>query len=159
MPKIIYKLLITVCAMILFSSAAYASEGKSRHFGPGADMDKLVAIADVMAQPDSYLQRDITVKGKVNSVCTKKGCWMTLVSEAQQLRIKVDDGDMVFPVSARGKTAFATGKLEALHLSKAKAIAYLSHLAEDAGESFDKTSIKGDTTVYQFRPVGVSINP
>ncbi len=126
-------------------------------FGDGVDMDKLVAIETLLSSPDEFSEQTITVEGKVISVCDKKGCWMMITSGNKQLRIKVDDGDMVFPFNAKDKTAFATGKLEALTMSKDKAIAYLSHLAEDAGESFDPASVTGETTIYQLRPTGVVI--
>lgn len=75
----------------------------------------------------------------------------------QTLRIKVKDGDMVFPFNAKGETAYATGKLVPIELSKEKAIAYLSHLAEEAKEEFDPSTVKGAMTIYQLSPTGVTI--
>jgi hypothetical protein len=46
------------------------------------------------------------------------GCWMTLApagaagEKPATLRLKVDDGVIVFPVSSRGKTAIAQGVME-----------------------------------------------
>ena len=46
------------------------------------------------------------------------GCWMTLAPDGAAgdkpatLRLKVDDGVIVFPVSARGRTAVAQGVIE-----------------------------------------------
>lgn len=75
----------------------------------------------------------------------------------QTLRIKVKDGDMVFPLTAKGKTAFATGQLSAKTLPKEKAIAYLQHMADEAKEDFDPASVTGPLTIYQLVPQGVTI--
>lgn len=143
--------------LILFSFQINASEDK--HFGNGAQMDKLVAISTILATPEKYLNKEITVAGTIVSVCGKRGCWMKLASDKrfQTLRIKVKDGDMVFPFSAKGEKAFATGKLVPIKLSKEKAIAYLSHLAEDAKEEFDPSTVTGEMTIYQLSPNGVTI--
>jgi hypothetical protein len=48
------------------------------------------------------------------------GCWMTLAPAGvtgdtpATLRLKVDDGVIVFPVSAKGRTAVAQGVVEAI---------------------------------------------
>ncbi len=139
------------------SSTSFALENKS--FGTGANMQKLVAISTLLDSPQQYLDQEVTVAGTIVSVCSKRGCWMKLASDKkfQTLRIKVKDGDMVFPFNARGETAYATGKLSPIKLTKDKAIQYFSHLAEEAKEEFDPSSITGDMTIYQLVPTGVTI--
>ena len=129
------------------------------NFGSGAKMEKLVAISTVLTSPKQYLNKEITVKGAIINVCEKRGCWMKLASDKkfQTLRIKVKDGDMVFPLTAKGKTAFATGQLSAKTLPKEKAIAYLQHMADEAKEDFDPASVTGPLTIYQLVPQGVTI--
>jgi len=131
----------------------------AKTFGVEADMSKLVAISTVLDNPGNYLNKDITVKGTIVSVCKKRGCWMTLASDKkfQTLRIKVKDGEMVFPLTAQGKKAFATGRLIGIELDKKKAIAYLSHMAKEADEPFDESSVTTGITIYQLTPIGVSI--
>ncbi len=143
--------------LYFFSFAISALENKS--FGTGANMDKLVAISTLLSSPNNYLDQEVTVAGTIVSVCSKRGCWMKLASDKkfQTLRIKVKDGDMVFPFNARGEKAFATGKLFPITLSKAKAIEYFAHLAEEAKEEFDPSSITGEMTIYQLVPTGVTI--
>jgi len=148
---------LALSLVLFFSASASAIEDKS--FGTGADMEKLVGISTVLATPENYLGKEITVAGTIVSVCSKRGCWMKLASDKkfQTLRIKVKDGDMVFPFNAKGETAYATGKLVPIELSKEKAIAYLSHLAEEAKEEFDPSTVKGAMTIYQLSPTGVTI--
>ena len=143
--------------MLIFCSTALALENKS--FGDGANMEKLVAISTVLKSPENYLKEDITIAGTIISVCSKRGCWMKLASDKkfQTLRIKVRDGDMVFPFNAKGETAYATGKLIPVELTKEKAIAYLKHMAEEAKEDFDPKSVTSGMTIYQLSPTGVTI--
>ncbi len=140
--------------LILFTTPVFANI-----FGSGADMDKLIAISTVLSSPENYLDKSITVKGAIVSVCSKRGCWMKLASDRkfQTLRIKVNDGDMVFPLTAKGKTAFATGQLHAIELDREKATDYLSHLAQEANENFDPSTVKSGMTIYQLVPQGVTI--
>lgn len=148
---------ITLATLLSASSAVFAAK---QNFGSGADMAKLQEISSVLSSPDKYLNETVTVQGTVLGVCSKRGCWMKLASDKrfQTLRIKVRDGDMVFPMSARGKTAFATGKLSAIELSQQQATRYLAHLAKEAKQPFDPESVKGPMTIYQLVPEGVTIN-
>ncbi|WP_144393789.1 DUF4920 domain-containing protein [Pleionea sediminis] len=143
-----------ILALLGTSSLAQA---KSDVFGTGAKEADALAVNQVLETPDSFLDKEVTVAGEIVSVCDKKGCWMMLSSGDERLRIKVKDGEMVFPFNAKGKTAFATGKLEKMEMTREKAIAYLKHMAEDAGKEFDESTVKGDMTFYQLRPVGVTI--
>ena len=153
---------LSVALWVLIGSLFCSSELlalEDKNFGNGANMEKLVAISTVLASPEKYLDKEITVAGTIVSVCSKRGCWMKLASDKkfQTLRIKVRDGDMVFPFNAKGQTAYATGKLKPIELTKEKAIAYLSHLAEEAKETFDPTTVTGPMTIYQLSPTGVTI--
>jgi hypothetical protein len=69
-----------------------------------------VAIEKLLASPASYLEKTVQVKGRVTAVCENKGCWMALMSADKSLRVKVNDGEIVFPASAIGKLATAEGK-------------------------------------------------
>lgn len=130
-------------------------------FGSGADMDKVVTVAELMAKPITYLNEPVTVKGKIVKVCKKKGCWADLVTEgsSEKLTMKVKDGDMVFPMAAIGKTAYATGKLHSYQMSLEKTRGYLVHRAEENNEEFDPASVVKGMTMYRLTPVGVTITP
>ncbi len=151
--KLLQKLFLsTTLALLTFTAAA-------ANFGAVVDKTKLVDVADILAKPQSYLQQQVTVKGTVEAVCQKKGCWMQLAADANQptFRIKVKDGDMVFPVSAKGKTAYASGKLDPIEMDLESTRDYLAHKALEQGESFDPNSVTQAITLYQLVPVAVEI--
>lgn len=150
LPKKLF--LSTTLALLTFTAVATT-------FGGTVDKTKLVAVADILAKPHSYLQQQVTVKGTVAAVCQKKGCWMQFAADANQptFRVKVKDGDMVFPVSAKGKTAYASGKLDPIAMDLESTREYLAHKAEEQGEAFDPNSVTQAITLYQLVPVAVEI--
>jgi hypothetical protein len=151
--KLVKQMLLTTA----LTFAAFSTSATT--FGGVVDKTKLVEVADILAKPQSYLQQQVTVKGTVEAVCQKKGCWMQLSAGKNQptFRIKVKDGDMVFPVSAKGKTAYASGKLDPIEMDLESSREYLAHKAEEQGETFDPASVTEAITLYQLVPVAVEI--
>jgi len=86
--------------------------------GTGVTLETATPIAAVIATPAGFAGQTIRVEGVVTAVCEHMGCWMTLApadaagEKPATLRLKVDDGVIVFPVSSRGKTAVAQGVIE-----------------------------------------------
>ncbi len=132
---------------------------KTTNFGTGADMDKLLKISSILATPTKYIGELTTISGTIVKVCKKRGCWMELAADKkyQTLTIKVPDGKMVFPMSAIGKTAYATGTLTEMKLDLEKTRAYLAHRAQENQTEFDGAEITEAMTFYRFSPVGVTI--
>ncbi len=151
------KKTIALTLALLLSPVLHASQS----FGPAFDFSKsaAVTVAQVLAKPDSYLQQPFTVQGQIDAVCQKKGCWMQFATGAAEptFRLKVKDGDMVFPVSAKGKTAYAHGSLQAKPMTLEQTKTYLKHRAEEQGEAFDANAVQTAITLYQFEPVSVLI--
>ncbi|WP_394225790.1 DUF4920 domain-containing protein [Pseudoalteromonas spongiae] len=145
-----------VVALMLVQVQALA---KTLTFGEEVDSDKLIKISTVMANPDNYLSSPITIEGTIVGVCEKRGCWMTLASDKrfQNLRIKVEDGYMVFPMTAKGNKALATGTLEKIELSLDQTKRLLAHRAQKAGKEFNPDSVTEAHVVYQLSPTGVEI--
>ncbi|MBL7960769.1 DUF4920 domain-containing protein, partial [bacterium] len=85
--------------------------------------------------------------------------WMELASDAefQKIKIKVEDGEIIFPVTAKGKTARVEGVVESIELSKENALKYYEHQAEEKGGTFDPASVTGPVTIYQIRGTGAVI--
>lgn len=132
---------------------------KDLNFGTAVDTSKVMKISTLMENPQDYLNSPVTIKGTIVSVCQKRGCWMTIASDKrfQNLRIKVKDGDMVFPLSAKGSQAIATGKLQPLQYSLKQTRKLLAYRAKEEGKEFDPASVTEPMTMYQLVPTGVSI--
>jgi hypothetical protein len=123
-------------------------------FGKGLTLSQPTPVATILASPDNYVGKTVQVRGKVSEVCTMMGCWMQLVDNKDGMRIKVNDGEIMFPKNAVGKTAIAEGQLRKLVLSKEQAIARAKHEAEEQGRKFDPASVKSGGVVYQVQGTG-----
>lgn len=140
---------------LFFSSSAHAD----KQFGTGADMSKLTPISSVLDKPQQYYQSPVTIKGMIVKVCKKRGCWMELASDKayESLTIKVPDGQMVFPMSSMGKTAYATGNLKPKTLNMEQSIAHLKKQAEANKQTFDASKVTEVVTLHRLTPIGVTI--
>lgn len=138
---------------LLFFALLSGAVAQAGTLPSNVDMSLLTSLDTVLASPKTYLELPVTIEGKVVAVCKSRGCWAEVKAEGnKKLRIKVRDGDTTIPMSALGKTAYATGQLTAINLSKQQAVLYLEHMAQDAGENFDRNSVKSGITIYNLRP-------
>lgn len=85
-------------------------------YGAGVSLADTTPIAKVIDRPADFEGKTVRVDGTVTAVCTMMGCWMALAppdqAKGSTLMIKVDDGVIVFPVSAKGRRATAQGVIE-----------------------------------------------
>lgn len=128
-------------------------------FGTGLTLEKPTPVSEILGNPDAYLGKTVQVRGLVVDVCASRGCWMYIAGDQpfQKLRFKVVDGDMVFPMTARGKTATVEGVLQKFVLSKEEVIERRKHHAEETGQPFDPATVTEGETFYQLRGLGAEI--
>ena len=88
-----------------------------------------------------------------------RGCWLELASEEEfgKIRVKVDDGVIVFPMSARGRRAVVEGVVEKVTLTEEEVLEREKHHAEENGLEFDPSTVTGPETTYQIRGLGALI--
>ena len=141
---------------LLMSAVSVAGEVK---LGKPLTLDQPMAVSQVLAKADSLTGKTVQVTGKVTEVCQMMGCWMALVEPgaASLLRVKVNDGDIVFPKESVGKMAVAEGELIKMTLTKEQAIAMAKHEAEEQGRKFDASKVKGPKTIFQIAGTGAII--
>jgi hypothetical protein len=103
-------------AAISLSSLSAQDAAKPQKFGAGVSGKEPVAIGDLYAAPEKFVGKKVRIDGIVSDVCTDMGCWMAIASEQEPslvVRLKVEDsGDIIFPVSAKGKKVSAEGVFE-----------------------------------------------
>lgn len=144
---------------ILLLSIIFAKEIE---LGQKLTLDSTTAVSTLLENPDTYLDKPVQITGTVVDVCAHKGCWIEVSSDRpyETITVKVDDGVIVFPVTAKGKAVVAEGKLEKLNLSDEQAIRIKKHEAEEKGEDFDEANCKlteKDKTIYRLRGLGAVI--
>jgi hypothetical protein len=127
--------------------------------GKPLTLKEATPIAELTAKPEPLLGKTVQTKGKITEVCQMMGCWMALVDPSSQamIRVKVKDGDIVFPKESVGKMAVAEGTLVRFQLTKEQAIERAKHEAEEQGRKFDASKITSGTTIYQIQGTGAVV--
>ena len=143
--------------MLLVFACAGLLTAETRLGKPLSEPEPL-PIAKVLASPENYVGKIVQVKGKASEVCEMMGCWINIAeSRNNSIRIKVNDGEIVFPRTAVGKTVVAEGRLQKLELSREQAVARARHEAEEQGRKFNPASVKSGAIIYQIQGSGALI--
>jgi hypothetical protein len=90
--------------------------GGETRLGTGVSLKDAIAIKSLVEQPAAYVGKTLRVDGVATAVCSAMGCWMAVAAEDDEkgatVRIKVDDGAIVFPMTAKGRRVSAEGVFE-----------------------------------------------
>lgn len=167
-------LVLSAAALLLLAGFATAESEKSDSYGEELVLTEATSLDEILADPEGFAGKRVRVEGAVQEVCPFKGCWMDLSSmpggegsedtdglgsqNPSVLRIKVDDGVIVFPKDAAGSSAIAEGTVELIEMNREQYVAWLAHQAEEKGESFDPSTVgEGPFRRIQIRGVGAVI--
>jgi hypothetical protein len=167
MRKYISILLIFVLAGIVI----IAADGKK--YGEDLTLTDKTNISEILSKPDEFVGKKVLVEGLVVNVCEKRGCWMELASDKdyESIRIKVDDGVIVFPMEAKGEKAVVEGEVYSYNVEEEAAAC-----SDKAKSACSDEKMKGKTsetkttdaksccskekkvkTVYQIKATGAVI--
>jgi len=109
-------------------------------------------LKSVMDEYKDGATAPVLVKGTVKKVCEKKGCWMTLEDQGENVRVFFKGYSFFVTQKIKDKTALAEGVL----LKKIRTVAEQKHLLEDAGESAQTiAAVKADKVVFEFEASGI----
>jgi hypothetical protein len=135
-----------------------AKPGKS--FGAGVKLAQPTSIDTILANPKDWNGKTVRVEGMITDVCPKRGCWMELAGETpgQKLKFKVTDGEMVFPMDAKGQRASAEGVIAVKELSIEESKQYAEYQAKEYGKPYDPASITAPTVVARLDGTGAIIH-
>ena len=137
-------------ALAVFALVAPVVSGDTK-LGTGVSLKDSTAIKALVEQPGAYVGKTLRVDGVATAVCTEMGCWMAVAAEGDEkgptVRLKVDDGVIVFPVTAKGRKVSAEGVFELVGSGAEPAEAAAEHAKHDA-----KASLK-----YQLKATGAVI--
>jgi len=134
-------------------------------YGDGVTVEKATPISELLENPEAHVGQTVRVDGVITAVCKKRGCWIQVSDPdtGKGIRIKVEDGVIVFPMESMGHRASAQGTFEAIHLTPEQAAKATAHRAEEhAGESDEeKAACQAEPvgkTVYLIRGTGALIH-
>jgi hypothetical protein len=120
--------------------------------GTGVSLKEVTPIVSLIERPADFVGKTIRIDGVATAICEHMGCWMAVAPEGDAkgttVRLKVEDGVIVFPISAKGKKVSAEGVFEEVKASDAEG-------KEAAGEHA-KHDAKASKT-YQLKATGAII--
>lgn len=131
-----------VAALVLVAGRIEGAGAET--FGVAPSLTKATPITQVLAKPSEFEGKTVRVEGVVKAVCTEMGCWMALASSdaptGPTVMLKVDDGVIVFPVSAKGKRATAQGVVERVGAGDAEGQEAAAEHARHEGRTAEKST-------------------
>lgn len=136
-----------------------AAAGAGQSFGAGIKLPESTPIATILKDPKSFAGKTVRAEGMIVDVCPKRGCWFEMAGAGpgEKLRFKVVDGEMVFPLDAKGKYAVAEGTLSVKEMSLEDSVAYAKYQAEEKGEAFDPATVTAPMSVVRIDGTGALI--
>jgi hypothetical protein len=145
--------------IFLLLCASIALSGGEKKYGKAMTTKEVTKISEILADPGKFNGKRVRVEGAVVDVCAKRGCWMKIAGdkEFESIRIKVEDGVIVFPMEAKGKIAAAEGVVSVKTTSVEDQIKEGEHMAKEEGKTFDPASVKGPKTAIQIQGDGAVI--
>ncbi len=127
------------------------------NYGEALTLNEAIAIGDLLAAADQHEGKRVRVSGTVTDVCPMKGCWIQVASGDEKIKVKVNDGEIVFPLSAKEQEVVVEGLVERLEMTESQHISYKAHLAEEKGEPFDSSSVSGPLVTWRIKGLGAEI--
>jgi hypothetical protein len=109
------RLLMAAAVCGLLAVPVLATVSDDTKLGAGVTLAEATPIAKLLETPEAFVGKTIRVDGVATNVCEDMGCWMAIGDSAtaeKTVRMKVEDGVIVIPVSAKGKKVSAEGVWE-----------------------------------------------
>jgi hypothetical protein len=153
------RVLIALFLVSLTALSAMA-DAAPRPYGEKLSSAEVVPVSVLLETPADFVGKTIKIEGRITGVCEHRGCWMELAGDKdyQTMRVKVEDGVIVFPADAVGHMATAEGVFTRIDISPEQATAM--HKAECTKD--DKECSHGPVTeagvIYQIAGNGALID-
>lgn len=165
MSRLALILLLAVLGVSVGCSKSSKSEAATKQsagktFGAGVKLAETTPIDTILKDPKAWDGKTVRVEGMITDVCPSRGCWMELAGEApgQKLRFKVTDGEMVFPMDAKGQRATAEGKISVKELSVEDSKQYAEYQAKEYNLPYDPASITKPMIIARLDGTGAVIH-
>jgi len=144
---------LVAASLALALALTVGLSAQAKKYGKPLTLKDSTKVSEIYASPDKYKGKKVLVEGPIVDVCAEAGCWLAIGSdkEFQTIRFKVDDGVIVFPMSAKGLNAKVEGVLEVAMLSEAEQIAAGNEMAKEKKMPFDPKTVKGPKLSIQIK--------
>jgi hypothetical protein len=146
-------LAVLVTAKLMVSPAALIP-GDEAKLGKGVALEKATPIELLTTKPKDFVGKTVRVDGIAKAVCAEMGCWMAIAVEetdpaSPTVRVKVEDGVIVFPMSAKGKKVSAEGVFEVIRTGDTEARAAAGEHAKQDPNASPQYQIKATGAIIR----------
>lgn len=150
---------LTAASVAFTLALTIGLSAQAKKYGAPLTLKEVTKVSDIFANPDKFKNQRVQVEGPVIDVCSEMGCWLAVGGdrEGQILRFKVEDGVIVFPMSAKGQQAKVEGILEVSTLTEAEQIKQGEEMAKDMKMTFDPKTVKGPKVSIQIKGEGAEV--
>lgn len=123
---------------------------EEKQLGKPVTLKEKTLISTILSDPSTFDGKTVLVEGTIVGVCQGMGCWLDVegAKEGEKIRVKVEDGEIVFPKDGKGKTVLVEGVV-----SKVDTKATMEHKEHKEGEKDDCAT----EAVYQIKGLGAVI--
>jgi hypothetical protein len=128
-------------------------------YGEALTVAEATPISAILADKEAWIGKTVRVEGTVVGVCEARGCWIEIggPGEGEKLRFKVEDGVMVFPMSAKGSAVAAEGVWTKISYTVEELRALRAEAAAEAGEEFDPATVTEPFLAWQLKGLGAEV--
>ena len=153
------RVLIALLLVGLTALSASAGDGPQT-YGEKLSDAEAVPVSDLLDAPDDYVGKTVKIEGRITGVCAHRGCWMELAGDEdfQSMRIKVEDGVIVFPADAVGHMATAEGVFTKIDISAEQATKMHQAQCTEDGKDCDHGPVTEAGVIYQIAGQGALID-
>lgn len=118
-------------------------------------------LKSIFSNPQLFIDKEILTSGKILEVCPMRGCWINISDPEysnKTIRVKVVDGEIVLPLSSKGKNVNVQGVFDKIAFSYEQAKKWKIHLQEEKGIVVDPDSVIVEAAdLIEYRIIGKGI--
>lgn len=142
-----------IAILILISVVSIHAEEK---LGKAITLKEKTSVSKILSSPEKFEGKTVLVEGEILGVCDDKGCWIEIAGtkKDEKIKIKVEDGVIVFPKEAKGKTALVEGVVA---LVKAEGCGDKEMAEKKDGEDAGCCSKDKTKKAYQIEGIGAVV--
>ena len=171
--RLVNVLMVSVLVLLIAGIALAGDEAKKectdevkvegtvdgKVYGAGVSAPDTMLVSQLLADPEAYIGKTVRVKGTAVGVCAHRGCWINIASdkEGETVRVKVQDGVIVFPPEIVGDEVIAEGVWTANELTLEQTKEICAAEARKMGEDYDPEDVTTCRTLYQLTGTGAVV--
>tara|TARA_B100000212_G_scaffold319078_1_gene275975 strand:+ start:3866 stop:4363 length:498 start_codon:yes stop_codon:yes gene_type:complete len=162
------KLILILTVFVFSSCEKELSEYDLLHkndpignYGSVIDLKEFKQIKTIIDNADDYLNTDVLISGTILEACPMRGCWINVKDNDSEsvIRVKVTDGEIIFPLSSKGKQVNVQGIFTKLEFTEEQAKMWKIHLAEEQGIKLTENDVViNPTDLIEYRIIGKAAN-